>query len=51
MEDMLKISLIMKKALNIVILLFIINNSYAQQFTDLYGDYLGQVKPIDTPFV
>ena len=41
----------MKKVFNIVLLILIATNSFAQQFTDLYGDYLGQAVPTDTPYV
>ena len=36
----------------LLILLFLcVNLSSGQQFTDLYGDYLGQTPPGDTPAV
>jgi hypothetical protein len=41
----------MKKALKLFILIFITNSALAQGFTDLYGEYLGQVQPGDTPVV
>jgi len=41
----------MKNILNIIIVALIFNYSYGQQFTDLYGDYLGQKPPVDTPLV
>jgi hypothetical protein len=41
----------MKKGLFIIILTLIVKSSFGQQFTDLYGDYLGQVVPGDTPVV
>lgn len=40
-----------KKGLIILIKIFIICNSSAQQFAGLHGDYLGQRTPIDTPLV
>lgn len=40
----------MKKVF-IPILIFIASSSYCQQFTDLYGDCLGQTPPGDTPVV
>jgi hypothetical protein len=41
----------MKKAFIITILILIAQSSFGQQFTDLYGDYLGQTPPGDTPVV
>jgi hypothetical protein len=41
----------MKKGLIIIILSLIVKSSFGQQFTDLYGDYLGQIAPGDTPVV
>jgi hypothetical protein len=41
----------MKKLLIIIILVFIAQTLYGQQFTDLYGDYFGQAPPGDTPLV
>ncbi len=41
----------MKTKLLITILILIVKFSFGQQFTDLYGDYLGQVLPGDTPTV
>ncbi len=41
----------MKKGLLIITLILIIKSSFGQQFTDLYGDYLGQTTPGDTPVV
>jgi hypothetical protein len=40
-----------KKGLIIIILSLIVKSSFGQQFTDLYGDYLGQTPPGDTPVV
>lgn len=42
---------IMKKVLFIIILFLIVKSSFGQRFTDLYGDYLGQSPPGDTPVV
>lgn len=41
----------MRKILLIIILILITKTSFAQQFTDLYGDYLGQTKPGNVPIV
>ena len=41
----------MKKELMITILVLLVKFSFGQQFTDLYGDYLGQTPPGDTPVV
>jgi hypothetical protein len=41
----------MKAKLLIIILILIAKSSFGQQFTDLYGDYLGQTLPSDTPVV
>ena len=41
----------MKKELSTIVLILIAQSSFAQEFTDLYGDYLGQVPPSDTPVV
>jgi len=41
----------MKKVLLIILLILIIKSSFGQQFTDLYGDYLGQTPPGDTPII
>ena len=41
----------MKKILLIFNLVLISNFLFGQQFTDLYGDYLGQTPPGDTPVV
>jgi hypothetical protein len=41
----------MKKVFIAAILLFVAGTSWGQQFTDLYGDYLGQTPPGDTPAV
>jgi hypothetical protein len=41
----------MKKELLIILLILIVKSSFGQQFTDLYGDYLGQSLPGDTPVV
>lgn len=41
----------MKKELMIIILVLLVKFSFGQQFTDLYGDYLGQTPPGDTPVV
>jgi WD40-like Beta Propeller Repeat. len=41
----------MKKGLLIIFLILIIKSSFCQQFTDLYGDYLGQTPPGDTPVI
>jgi hypothetical protein len=41
----------MKKGLLIIFLILIVKSSFGQQFTDLYGDYLGQTPPGDTPVV
>jgi len=41
----------MKKGLLIVFLILIIKSSFGQQFTDLYGDYLGQTPPGDIPVI
>lgn len=41
----------MKKRLLIIILFLSVNPSFGQEFTDLYGDYLGQTLPDDTPVV
>ncbi|RPH31521.1 MAG: hypothetical protein EHM93_13180 [Bacteroidales bacterium] len=39
------------KVLQLLILTLIVNISFGQQFTDLYGDYLGQPLPGETPVV
>ena len=41
----------MKKELLIVVFMLIAGCSFGQQFTDLYGDYLGQTPPGDTPMI
>jgi hypothetical protein len=41
----------MKKGLIIIILSLIIKTSFGQQFTDLYGDYLGQAAPGDSAVI
>lgn len=41
----------MKKTLIISLLILIAQFSFGQQLTDLYGDYLGQTPPGDTPVV
>jgi len=41
----------MKKGLIILILSLIVKSSFGQEFTDLYGDYLGQPSPGDTPVI
>jgi hypothetical protein len=41
----------MKKGLIIIILSLIVKSSFGQEFTDFYGDYLGQTPPGDTPVV
>jgi Tol biopolymer transport system component len=41
----------MKKYLILIVLALIVQYSFGQQFTDLYGDYLGQTLPGDTPVV
>lgn len=41
----------MKKILKIAFLILIASNSFGQQFSNLYGDYLGQKLPCDTPVV
>lgn len=41
----------MKKELSAIVLILIAQSSFAQQFTDLHGDYLGQTPPGDTPAV
>ncbi|HRW63711.1 MAG TPA: hypothetical protein P5132_09495 [Bacteroidales bacterium] len=41
----------MKKRFFVIILFFTIKSSFGQEFTDLYGDYLGQTPPGDTPVV
>jgi len=41
----------MKTVLMIIILALIVQYSFGQQFTDLYGNYLGQTPPGDTPVV
>lgn len=41
----------MKKRLLIIVFCLIVKFSFGQQFTDLTGDYLGQVTPRDTPVV
>lgn len=41
----------MRKGLLIAILILLVISSFGQQFTDLYGDYLGQTPPGDTPMV
>jgi hypothetical protein len=46
-----KFPLNMKKVLVIIISVFINSSSFGQQFTDFYGDYLGQTPPGDTPVV
>ena len=38
----------MKKRLVIIILFLTVNFSFGQDFTDLYGDYLGQAPPEDS---
>ncbi|MBP7509930.1 MAG: PD40 domain-containing protein [Prolixibacteraceae bacterium] len=41
----------MKKGFLIIVMILIIKSSFGQEFTDLYGDYLGQTAPGDTPLV
>lgn len=41
----------MQKGLLIIILFLTVNLLFGQDFTDLYGDYLGQIPPGDTPLV
>jgi Tol biopolymer transport system component len=41
----------MKKGVLIIFLIMIVKFSFGQEFTDLYGDYLGQAPPGDTPIV
>jgi len=41
----------MKKRLVIIILFLTVNFSFGQDFTDLYGDYLGQTPPEDSAIV
>ncbi len=41
----------MKRRLLILVFILISQSSFGQQFTDLYGDYLGQTPPGDTPVV
>ena len=41
----------MKKGLLIIFLILIVKFSFGQKFTDLYGGYLGQAPPGDTPVV
>lgn len=41
----------MEKGLLIIFLSLIVRFSFGQEFTDLYGDYLGQASPGDTPVV
>jgi len=41
----------MKKGLLFITLLLIFKSSFGQQFTGLYGDYLGLIPPGDTPVV
>lgn len=41
----------MKNGLLIIILVLLVKTSFGQDFTDLYGDYLGQKQPGDTPVV
>ncbi len=41
----------MQKELLIIILFLLVNFSFGQDFTDLYGDYLGQTPPGDTAIV
>jgi Tol biopolymer transport system component len=41
----------MKRELLIITLILIVQFSFGQQFTDLYGEYLGQTSPGDTPVV
>ena len=41
----------MKKRLLILMFVIIAQSSFGQQFTDLYGDYLGQTPPGETPVV
>jgi Tol biopolymer transport system component len=40
-----------RKVFIVIILCVIVQYSFGQQFTDLYGDYLGQTPPGDTPVV
>jgi hypothetical protein len=44
-------SRLMKKRLLILMFFLIAQFSFAQQFTDLNGDYLGQTPPSETPVV
>ncbi len=41
----------MKKETLIIIFILALKSSFSQQFTDLYGDYLGQTPPDDTAVV
>lgn len=41
----------MKKGLIVIFLILIVKYTFGQEFTDLYGDYLGQTPPGDTPVV
>jgi len=41
----------MKKELLFIALILIVESSFGQKFTDLYGDYFGQTPPGDTPVV
>jgi Tol biopolymer transport system component len=41
----------MRKVFIVIIFVLIAQFSFGQQFTDLYGDYLGQTPPGDTPVV
>jgi hypothetical protein len=40
-----------RKAFVITVLILVASSSFGQQFTDLYGEYLGQTPPGDTPVV
>ena len=40
-----------RKVFFVIILGLIVQSSFGQQFTDLYGDYLGQTPPGSTPVV
>lgn len=40
-----------RKRLLVIFLIFAAQSSFGQQFTDFYGDYLGQTPPGDTPAV
>lgn len=44
-------SRLIKKRLLILVFIFIAQSSFGQQFTDLYGDYLGQIPPGDTAVI